>query len=53
MPLGINVSEDYVNNPPQRWVAVANGNDGPSQGRELEIACLLRFIEEEEIRNTV
>ena len=53
MPLGLNVSDDYVNNPPQRWEAVANGNDGPALGRELEIARLLRFIKEQEIRNTV
>jgi alkaline phosphatase D len=53
MPLGLNVSDDYVNNPPQRWEAVANGNDGPAMGRELEIARLLRFIKEEHISNTV
>lgn len=53
MPIGLNVSDDYVNNPPQRWEAVANGNDGPALGRELEIARLLHFIKEEKIRNTV
>ena len=27
-----------------RWEAIANGDNGPPLGRELEIADLLRFI---------
>ena len=33
--------------------AVANGDNGPAKGRELEIAGLLRFIKAAKIRNTV
>ncbi|MBS8227914.1 alkaline phosphatase D family protein [Vannielia litorea] len=33
--------------------AVANGDNGPAKGRELEIAGLLRFIKAAEIKNTV
>ncbi len=53
MPIGLNISDDYVNNPPQRWEAIANGNDGPALGRELEIARLLSFIKDEHIDNVV
>ncbi len=53
MPLGLNISDDYVNNPPQKWEAVANGNDGPAAGRELEIARLLKFIKQKQIENIV
>jgi len=53
MPIGLNISDDYVNNPPQRWEAVANGNDGPAAGRELEIARLLSFIKHKHINNIV
>lgn len=53
MPIGLNISDDYVNNPPQRWEAIANGNDGPAAGRELEIARLLSFIKHKHIDNIV
>lgn len=33
--------------------AVAQGDDGPARGRELEIADLLRFIRDHQVRNTV
>ncbi len=36
-----------------RWEAVANGNNGPAAGRELEIADLLRFIKHEHINNII
>jgi alkaline phosphatase D len=36
-----------------RWEAIANGNNGPALGRELEIADLLRFIKRSEIHNVV
>jgi alkaline phosphatase D len=53
MPIGLNISDDFVNNPPQRWEAIANGNDGPAAGRELEIARLLSFIKHKSIDNVV
>ncbi len=53
MPIGLNISDDYAHNPPQRWEAVANGNDGPAAGRELEIADLLKYIKHERINNIV
>ncbi|MCG6969284.1 MAG: alkaline phosphatase D family protein [Gammaproteobacteria bacterium] len=53
MPIGLNISDDYVNNPPQRWEAIANGDDGPAAGRELEIARLLSFIKHKHIDNVV
>lgn len=53
MPLGLNISDDYAHNPPQRWEAVANGNDGPAAGRELEIARLLSFIKHKQVDNIV
>lgn len=53
MPIGLNISDDYANNPPQRWEGVANGDDGPAAGRELEIANLLSFIKHEHVRNVV
>jgi alkaline phosphatase D len=53
MPIGLNISDDYVNNPPQRWEGVANGDDGPAAGRELEIARLLSFIKHKHIDNVV
>ncbi|MDX1812250.1 MAG: alkaline phosphatase D family protein, partial [Gammaproteobacteria bacterium] len=53
MPLGLNISDDYVNSPPQRWEGVSNGNDGPAAGRELELARLLSFIKHNHINNVV
>jgi alkaline phosphatase D len=53
MPIGLNVSDDFVNNPPQRWEAVANGNNGPAAGRELELAGLFSFIKHEHVNNIV
>ena len=53
MPIGLNISDDFAHNPPQRWEAVANGNDGPAAGRELEMARLLSFVKHEEIKNLV
>lgn len=48
MPLGLVVGDG-----PGRFEAVANAEDGPPLGRELEIADLLRFIKRERIANTV
>ncbi|MFA5923863.1 MAG: alkaline phosphatase D family protein [Methylococcaceae bacterium] len=53
MPIGLNISDDFDHNPPQRWEAVANGNNGPAAGRELEIADLLSFIKHQHVNNIV
>jgi len=47
MPLGLVVPDG-----PSNFEAVANG-DGPPLGRELEIADLLRFLRDREVRNVV
>lgn len=53
MPIGLNIGDgnDAQGNP--RWEAIANGNDGPAAGRELEIADLLSFIKQKRIDNIV
>jgi alkaline phosphatase D len=50
MPLGLVVWHDFA----RKWgsEAVAQGH-GPALGRELEIADLLRFIKQNEIRNVI
>ncbi len=48
MPIGL-VVRDF----PAFYEAVANGEDGPPVGRELEIADLLKFIKDRRIRNVV
>jgi alkaline phosphatase D len=48
MPLGLVVGDG-----PGRFEAVANGDDGPALGREIEIADLLRYIKAERINNVV
>jgi alkaline phosphatase D len=53
MPIGLNISDDFDHNPPLRWEAIANGNDGPAAGRELEMADLLSFIKHQQINNIV
>jgi alkaline phosphatase D len=47
MPLGLVVRDR------QGCEAVANGDDGPPLGRELEIADLLRFLRDRQIANVV
>lgn len=47
MPIGLVVRDG------EKFEAVANAEDGPAKGRELEIADLLRFIRDNAIRNTV
>ena len=49
MPLGVVVYDDFRTKTGSE--AVANGDDGPPLGRELEIADLLAFIKRENIRN--
>jgi alkaline phosphatase D len=53
MPIGLNVGDgrDAQNQP--RWEAIANGNDGPARGRELEIARVLQFIKRANVKNVV
>jgi alkaline phosphatase D len=48
MPIGVVVPDR-----PSFFDAVANDDDGPPSGRELEIAELLRFIRDRRIRNVV
>jgi alkaline phosphatase D len=51
MPLGIIV---WDNGKEKKGAeAIANGDNGPASGRELEIADLLRFIKTSGIKNTV
>ncbi|HEX5078249.1 MAG TPA: alkaline phosphatase D family protein [Geminicoccaceae bacterium] len=51
MPIGLVVWDDFR---ARRGAdAVAQGDDGPPLGRELEFADLLRFIRDSEIRNVV
>ena len=51
MPLGLIVWDDFAARAGAE--AVANGDNGPAKGRELEIADLLRFIKNAGIDNTV
>jgi alkaline phosphatase D len=48
MPIGL-----VVRDGPSHFEAVANADDGPPRGRELEIAGILRFIRDRRIRNVV
>ncbi|MFC3612546.1 alkaline phosphatase D family protein [Lutimaribacter marinistellae] len=51
MPIGVIVWDNWSEQAGAE--AVANGDDGPAKGRELEIADLLRFIKSAGIKNTV
>lgn len=53
MPIGLNVGDGVDAQGNARWEAIANGNNGPAAGRELEIAGLLSFIKHQHIHNTV
>jgi alkaline phosphatase D len=48
VPLGL-----VVPDPPGRMEGVANGDDGPPLGRELEITELLGFLRKQRVRNVV
>ena len=48
MPLGIVVAHQ-----PGRHEAVANGDNGPARGREIEIAGLLRTLKTNRVKNVV
>ena len=51
MPIGLLVV--YDGDRKWGWEAVAQGDNGPPRGRELEIADLLSFIKRAGVRNTV
>jgi alkaline phosphatase D len=51
MPIGLYVMSDFKHRSGSE--AVAQGDDGPPLGREIEIADLLSFIKHEKIRNTL
>jgi len=48
LPIGVVVSDG-----PANFEAVANRDDGPPLGRELEIARILKFIHDRRVRNVV
>ncbi|MDC8758574.1 alkaline phosphatase D family protein [Janthinobacterium fluminis] len=51
MPIGLQVGDGKDALGVAMWEAIANGNDGPASGRELEMARLLKSIKA--IRNVV
>jgi len=53
MPIGLNVGDGKDANGNARWEAIANGNDGPAAGRELEIASLLKNVRNAKVKNVV
>jgi len=53
MPIGLNIGDGTDAQGRARWEAIANGNDGPAAGRELEIARLLGFVKKQRIKNIV
>ena len=53
MPIGLNIGDGVDAQGKALWEAVANGDNGPAAGRELEIARLLSFVKHEHINNIV
>lgn len=53
MPIGLGVPDGEVSPGVARWEAVANGDPGPAQGREVEIAELLGYLRAQQVRNFV
>lgn len=53
MPIGLNVGDGVDAQGNARWEAIANGNNGPAAGRELEMAGLLSYIKHQNINNIV
>lgn len=51
MPIGLIVWDNFKEK--KGVEAIANGEDGPAKGRELEIAGLLKFIRDKGVKNTV
>ncbi len=53
MPIGLNIGDGVDTQGNALWEAVANGDNGPAAGRELEIASLLSFVKHEHINNII
>jgi alkaline phosphatase D len=53
MPIGLNIGDGVDAQGRARWEAIANADDGPAAGRELEIARLLSHIKNKHIKNIV
>ena len=53
MPIGLYVPDGTDSEGHAMWEAIANGNDGPARGRELEFARLLSRIKQARIKNVV
>lgn len=53
MPIGLNIGDGIDAQGNALWEAVANGDNGPAAGRELETARLLSFVKHEHINNIV
>lgn len=53
MPIGLNIGDGRTAAGELRWEAMANGDGGAAKGRELEVARLLKFIQQADIRNVV
>lgn len=53
MPVGTNVPDGHDAEGRVKWQGVANGDDGPPKGRELELADLLSFIKRHAIHDIV
>ncbi|NWB90796.1 alkaline phosphatase D family protein [Pseudomonas agarici] len=53
MPIGLGVPDGEVSPGLARWEAIANGDPGPAQGREREIAELLGHLRARQVHNTV
>ncbi|MBF7142884.1 MULTISPECIES: alkaline phosphatase D family protein [Pseudomonas] len=53
MPIGLGVPDGEVSPGVGRWEAIANGDNGPAKGRELEVAELLGHLRQQQVKNTV
>ena len=53
MPIGLHVPDGKDAQGQDKWEAIANGDNGPARGREIETARLLRAIKRAGIRNVV
>ncbi|WP_040261725.1 alkaline phosphatase D family protein [Pseudomonas massiliensis] len=53
MPIGLGVPDGEVSPGVGRWEAIANGDNGPAKGRELEIAELLGHLRRQQVKNTI
>ncbi|WP_339505049.1 alkaline phosphatase D family protein [Pseudomonas sp. RL_105y_Pfl2_101] len=53
MPIGLGVPDGEVSPGVPRWEAVANGDPGAAQGREMEIAELFGHLRKHQVRNYV